>query len=347
MFCASNFNLLEFNFLNQTIVVTGSLAFDTILDFDGVFSDHILSDQLHKINLSFLASDMQKTNGGTAGNIAYNLGLLECKPLLLSFFGKEAENYREFLKKHGVDVSLAPLSQKYFSSQAFILTDKNDNQIASFYPGSMQENSKLEIRNPKQVQNFNLKIQNNLTMEQWNNETMVVISPNTPEAMRNFVEECKQNKIKYMYDPGMQLPRLTDEDLNEGILNSEILIGNDYEMELMRKRMGGNIRVPILITTLGEKGAVVFDHRNGKDIQDLISPSKPREIIDPTGAGDAFRAGFLAGYSRGFDLKTCGQMGACVAVYTVEKYGTQTHEFSVYDFCKRYKENYGVELQIM
>lgn len=327
--------------------MTGSLAFDTILDFDGVFSDHILSDQLHKINLSFLATNMEKTRGGTAGNIAYNLGLFNLRPLLLSVFGKDAFEYREFLFKHGVDVSEAPLSQKYFSSQSFILTDKKDNQIASFYPGSMVENSKLEIRNLKKIQNSNFKIQNNITTEQWNDETMVVISPNTPEAMRNFAEECKQNKIKYMYDPGMQLPRLTDEDLKEGISNSEILIGNDYEMELMKKRMGGNIRVPILITTLGEKGAVVFDHRNGEDVQDIILPSKPREIIDPTGAGDAFRAGFLAGYSRGFDLKTCGQMGACAAVYTVEKYGTQTHEFSVDDFCKRYKENYGVELQIM
>jgi adenosine kinase len=334
--------------------VTGSLAFDTIMDFEGCFSDHILPDQLHKINLSFLATDMQKTNGGTAGNISYNLGLLECKPVLLSMFGKEAGEYREFLFKHGVDVENSPLSQKYFSSQAFILTDKTDNQIASFYPGSMVENQNLRI-NELMNSRIQGKDKNNLAMEQWNNETIVVISPNAPEAMKGFVNQCVEAKIPYMYDPGMQLPRLSDEDLREGIKNCEILIGNDYEMELMKKRMGGDLKVPILITTLGEKGAVVFDHRkimNSFDssqplvAQDIILPSKADKIIDPTGAGDAFRGGFLAGYIRDFDLITCGQIGAVAAVYTVEKYGTTTHEFTVDEFCKRYKENYGVELKM-
>lgn len=332
-------------------MVTGSLAFDTIMNFDGVFSDHILPDKIHKLNLSFLASDMEKSKGGTAGNISYNLGLLDSKPILLSVFGKDAGEYREFLFKHGVDVSNAPLSQKYFSSQAFVLTDKQDNQITSFYPGAMNENTNLRINLPrgKAGELTNLRMQgkkgNNRTIEQLNNGTMVVISPNIPEAMKNFVKECAGNKISYMYDPGMQLPRISDEDLRFGIKDCEILIGNDYEIELMKKRVG-DLKVPILITTLGEKGAVIFDHRSKKDAQDIISPAKPHEITDPTGAGDAFRAGFLAGFARGADLKTCGQMGACAAVYTVEKYGTTTHEFNLDDFCRRYKENYGVELEL-
>lgn len=312
--------------MNKQIVVTGSLAFDTIMDFHGNFGEHILADKIHSLNLSFLVDNMEKTSGGTAGNIAYNLGLLECKPVLLSMFGKDAEEYRDFLKNSGVNVDNAPLSQKYFSSQSFIVTDKNDNQIASFYPGSMIENSKLKIAPLKEAP---LKV--------------VVISPNMPEAMNNFVHQCVENKIKYMYDPGMQLPRINDDELRYGIKNSEILIGNDYEIELMKRRVKTWTK-KISITTLGEKGAVIFDHSSKKNEQHVISPAKAKEVIDPTGAGDAFRAGFLAGYVRDFDLKICGQMGATCAVYTVEKYGTTTHTFNVVEFAKRYKENYKEKL---
>lgn len=351
------------------------------MDFNGVFSDHILADQLHKINLSFLASDMKKTQGGTAGNIAYNLGLLKCNPILLSVFGKEAEEYRKFLESIGVDVSSAPLSKKYFSSQAFILTDKNDNQITSFYPGSMIENTNLRINLPAMLRiarragelmnlgktkKKNVETQHVASHEKefsvksdvkksaydlrqgetfhetsLQNNYIVVISPNIPEAMNGFAHQCVENKIPYMYDPGMQLPRISDEELRYGIKNCEILIGNDYEIELMKKRMG-ELQVPILITTLGDKGAIIFDNRN----QHIINPSKPKSVVDPTGAGDSFRAGFLAGLVRDFDLKTCGQMGALNAVYTVEKYGTTTHEFNVVEFAKRYEENYGEELEL-
>lgn len=295
------------------------------MDFNGNFGDYILPDKIHSLNLSFLASDMQKTQGGTAGNIAYNLGLLKCDPILLSVFGEEAVEYRKFLESNGVNVENSPLSKKYFSSQAFILTDKNDNQITSFYPGSMSENSKLDIP----LKEPPLKV--------------VVISPNIPEAMNNFVHQCVENKIKYMYDPGMQLPRINDDELRYGIENSEILIGNDYEIELMKRRVKTWTK-KISITTLGEKGAVIFDHSSKKNEQHIISPAKAKEVIDPTGAGDAFRAGFLAGFIRDFDLKICGQMGALCAVYTVEKYGTTTHTFNVVEFAKRYEENYKEKL---
>ncbi len=317
----------------SNIIVTGSLAFDTIMNFNGRFAEHILPDKIHSLNLSFLVDEMQKTQGGTAGNMAYNLGLLGCQPVLLATFGKDADSYRKFLKDHGVDVFHAPVSEKLYTSQSLVLTDSADNQITSFYAGAMEENKELRIWN----------LQSGI--KKGNEDYVVVISPNTPKSMKNFVNECVQNHVGFMYDPGMQLPRISDEDLKAGISNCGILIGNDYEVELMKKR-AGEFNVPILIVTLGEKGAIIFDHRNVKNsvTQDVISPTKPREVTDPTGAGDAFRAGFLAGYTRGFDLKTCGQMGATCAVYTVEKYGTTTHEFSVLEFCKRYEENYKEKL---
>ncbi len=315
----------------SNIIVTGSLAFDTIMNFNGRFAEHILPDKIHSLNLSFLVDEMQKTQGGTAGNMAYNLGLLGCQPVLLATFGKDADAYRKFLKDHGVDVFHAPVSEKLYTSQSLVLTDSADNQITSFYAGAMEENKELRIWNLESG------------IKKGNEDSVVVISPNTPKSMKNFVNECVQNHVGFMYDPGMQLPRISDEDLKVGISNCGILIGNDYEIELMRKRLG-ELKPPILIVTLGDKGAVVFD--NKKTPQHVIQSAKPQRIIDPTGAGDAFRAGFLAGYTRGFDLKTCGQMGATCAVYTVEKYGTTTHEFSVTGFCERYEENYKEKLKL-
>lgn len=314
------------------------------MNFSGRFGDHILPDKIHSLNLSFLVDEMQKTRGGTAGNIVYNLGLLKSAPILLSTFGKDGEEYRKFLKNHEIDVSYAALSKKLYTSQSLVLTDNADNQITSFYAGAMVENKNLRIYESKNLRINKQKKNPDSQIHKFLN-SFLVISPNTPDAMKNFVNECVSSKIPYMYDPGMQLPRISDEDLKQGIKNCGILIGNDYEIELMKKRVG-DLKPPILVTTLGEKGAVVFDHRKAKNAQDVISPAKPREITDPTGAGDAFRAGFLAGYARGFDLKTCGQMGATCAVYTVEKYGTTTHEFTVEEFCERYKENYGEKLQM-
>lgn len=310
--------------MRKKIVVTGSLAFDIIMNFPGKFSDHILPDKIHTLNLSFLVDKMVKTQGGTAGNIAYSLGLLEMSPVLLSVFGKDGEEYRDFLKKYGVDVSLSLISQKLFSSQSFTMTDQEDNQITSFYPGAMEENNSLEIPG--------------LAAE----DLFFVISPNTPLAMKNFCRECAAAKIPYLYDPGMQLPRIDPQDLKFGIENCEVLIGNDYEIELMKK-MIGTFAPPIVVTTLGEKGAVIFDHRGKESKQDIISTVIPKEVIDPTGAGDAFRAGFLAGFVKGKSLEVCGQMGAVCAAYTVERYGTTTHFFTSEEFDRRYRENFGEE----
>lgn len=300
--------------MKNNVLVTGSLAFDVIMDFPGKFADHIMPDKIHQINLSFLVNTLKKQQGGTAGNIAYNLALLKVPVTILGSAGEDFDEYQEFLQKAGVDTSQIKISQENLTSQAFIITDQADNQITAFYPGAMSENSKLSI----------------LTGD------FAVISPNDPQAMVNFALECQKLNIPYMFDPGMQLPRLTDQDLITGIEGAKILIGNDYEIGLIKKRLK-TIKTDILITTLGEKGSVI----QTKDQTIQINPANLREVLDPTGAGDAYRAGFLAGYLLGKDLKTSGQMGSVAACYAIEKYGTTTHSFSLDEFQARYKENYG------
>ena len=306
------------------VLITGSLAFDIIMDFPGRFSDHIDPTKIHILNLSFLVDSLKKQKGGTAGNIAYNLALLEIPVSILGSVGEDFDEYQTFLQKAGVDVSNIKIVKNEQTSQAFITTDKADNQITSFYPGSMKNNSSLKIVDLSEKPEF------------------TVISPNDPKAMINFALECQKLEIPYMFDPGMQLPRLTNQDLITGIKGAKILIGNDYEIGLLSSKLKVKSEkllesIKILITTLGEKGSIV----QTKDQNIRIKAAKPKEVIDPTGAGDAYRAGFLAGYLQGLDLKVCGQMGSVTACYSVEKYGTTTHSFTMDEFQQKYKENYG------
>ncbi len=317
------------------ITVTGSLAFDHIMDFPGKFGDHIMPDKIHQINLSFLVNTLNKQKGGTAGNIAYNLGLLKTPVAIVGAAGQDFSEYGKFLETAGVDISRIKIIDNESTSSAFIMTDQSDNQITAFYPGAMKDNSSLSIEG---------------------NPELVVISPNDPKAMVNFTKQCQDKKIPYMMDPGMQLPRLEKEDLTMMINGAEILIGNDYEIALLKEKTNLDDRqileqIKILITTLGEKGSVIQtglpdspSRSQGPPGRWEIKAGKPNKVVDPTGAGDAYRAGFLAGFTKGFDLKTCGQMGAIASCYAIEKYGTTSHRFTVQEFSERYKENFGEEL---
>lgn len=322
------------------IIVTGSIAFDHIMDFPGKFSDHILPDKLHVLSLSFLVDKLKKERGGTAGNIAYNLALLNSKPLLMGCVGKDFTDYRKHLEKRGVDTKGVKAIENDFTSSAFIMTDQKDNQISGFYPGAMNKNQELRIAN---------NVLQKDTIE------MVVISPNDPKAMKNLVEECITEGLVYMYDPGMQLPRISNKELKKGIQSAGILIGNDYEMAAIKEKLRTkdeklfeeNDKLKIIITTLGEKGCMIVDRKSNQQLKSmLIPPAKPEKVCDPTGAGDAFRAGFLAGYLRNFPLSVCGKMGNLAAVYAVEKYGTQNYHYTIREFCLRYQKNFKEKLVI-
>jgi len=311
------------------IVVAGSLSFDFIMNFPGYFKDQILPEKIHILNLSFLTEKLSKNFGGTAANIAYNLALLGEKPSILAPAGKDFREYKRFLDKSNVNTQYIKVYRNDFTSNYFAIVDKSDNQIGGFYSGAMEKASQLSLKTIKENINF------------------VVISPTIPKAILKFVSECQQLKIPYLFDPGMQLPRLTKSELEKGISEAKILIGNDYEISLMQKKLGWNkkqllSKIKILITTLAEKGSII----ETKNQLIKIKSAKAKKVVDPVGAGDAYRAGFLAGYLKKYDLKTCGQMGALIAVYTVEKYGTTTHHFTKKKFCDRYKENFGKEIKL-
>lgn len=311
------------------ILVTGSLAFDYIMDFPGVFSDHIMPDKIHQINLSFSVNTLKKHRGGTAGNIAYSLSLLKQSVTILSVAGEDFSEYLKFLENSHITTSHIKIIKDDTTASAFIMTDKNDNQITGFYPGAMAHAAESSLADLEQKPDF------------------VIISPNDPKAIIKLSEECRELTIPFMVDIGMRLPSLTGEEIKKIIQKASILIGNDYEISLLQNKTKLSEKdllnqVELVITTLGPNGSTI----KTKDKTFTIKSAKPKNVIDPTGAGDAYRAGFMAGYSRGFDLKTCGQMGSLAAAYAIEKYGTQEHHFTLKEFQDRYVQNFSEMIEL-
>ena len=310
-------------------VVTGSLGYDYIMNFPGRFVDRIMPDKLHQISLSFLADKLTKNIGGTAGNLAYTLKLLGAEPYIVATVGSDFEEYRQFLSKHRITVDGIRVIRNEPCGSYHVITDKDDNQIGAFYTGATKYNKGLSI-------------------EQSEKPTFVVIGPNDPEAMKKYVTECRKLGYRYLYDPAFQIGNFTPEELRYAIEGAELLIGNDYEVALIEQKLGVTHEDLIMmgpkaiITTLGAKGSIIetrFDAIH-------VKAAKPKNVSDPTGAGDAYRGGFLAGYVRGLPLEVCAQMGSVAAVYTVEKYGTVTHHYTKGEFIKRYKENYGTTVTL-
>lgn len=312
------------------VIVTGSLGYDYIMNFSGRFADRIMPDNIHKISLSFLADKLNKQFGGTAGNIAYTLSLLGIEPRIVSVAGNDFSPYAEFLKKHGIDRSRIMVVKREPTSCYFVVTDKDDNQIGSFYVGAQKFAKKLTL-GADAVK-----------------AALTVISPQDPISMKQLIKECKKRGLRYLYDPAFQIDVFSAEDLKEGIDGAEILIGNDYELDLMCSKLGVSheellvMGPKVVVTTLGPKGAIIETRKDAMHIR----AAKPKNTSDPTGAGDAFRGGFVAGFVRGFPLDVCGQMGAVAAVYTVEKYGTVTHQYTKNEFMKRYEDNYRERLAL-
>lgn len=306
------------------IVCTGSIAFDYLMSFPGYFKDHILPDRLDTISLSFLVDSMVKQRGGTAPNIAYTLALLGESPMVVGTVGEDFADYRKFLDQHGVDTSFIRSIEEKFTASFFANTDLANAQIASFYTGAMADAGKISLRDiPRK------KID------------LVTISPNDPDAMRMYCEECIELKIPYLYDPSQQIVRVDAEDIRVGVLGCESLFVNEYEYELLQKHTGFSSEkilshVKFLVVTCGKEGALVYADGN----QYKIPVVESEAIIDPTGVGDAFRGGFLRGYRLGMDWQTCGQMGVLAATYCLEQRGTQNHCYTPREFVDRYRKNF-------
>ncbi len=296
------------------------------MDFPGFFKDHILPDKIHILNVSFVANGIKESFGGTAGNIAYSLALLGGQPVLLGAVGNDFNIYEEWLKANKIDISFIKKFKEKPTSSCYIITDKDDNQIASFYPGP-------------------LDIDYCQDAERIENAGLAIISPELKERMVKYVELYNKIKLPYIFDPGQQITSLTEEDLKIATKGAKILIGNDYEIQLIINKLKINQvklkeMVEILVITKGSKGSEIYN--NGGKI--IIPPAKPKEVKDPTGAGDAYRAGFIKGLNMNWPLEKTGRFAGLVAVYAVENYGTQAHRFSWEELEERYLENFSYNL---
>lgn len=314
----------------KNIIVTGSLAFDYIMDFPGSYEDHILPEKIKTLSISFLVDNYSRNFGGVAGNIACNLGLLKQLVTIVASAGKnDFQEYEKHLQKVSVDTSAINLVSDDFTATASIITDKNNCQITGFYPGAMRQDSKLSLKSLPTEHAF------------------LVIGPTVPEAMHNGIKEAKELNMPYLFDPAQQIPALQDETLEAGVDGADIVIGNDYEIALILEKIGFTKeqlleKTKILVTTLGSEGSAIETRK--EEIE--VGIARPNGIVDPTGAGDAYIAGFIAGYTRQLPLQICGQLGACVATFAIERYGTQNHTFTMKQFNDRYREAFGESLDL-
>ena len=310
------------------ILITGSLAFDQIMDFPGEFKDNIHADKLHILNVSFLVNKLRKGFGGTAGNIAYSLSLLGITSEIMGAAGDDFSPYLSFLKKHHIGTKFLKIIKSEKTSSAFGITDKKDNQIWGFYTGADKFSHNLSISKIKEP------------------IEMAVIAPQNPKTMLKLALEYQGKKIPYLFDPGMQLPWFEKASLLKAFTGAKIIIGNDYEVRVMEKKTGiKNLhslssKNKIIITTLGDQGSVISFAKDKINIKIVTAET----VVDPSGAGDSYRAGFLAGFLRHLDLKTCGQMGSLAACFAVEKYGTTNHTYTLKEFAQRYQENFNSTL---
>jgi adenosine kinase len=306
----------------MSIIVTGSIAFDYLMSFPGYFKDHILPDHLDSISLSFLVEKMVRQPGGVAANIAYNLGLLCETPRLVATAGIDFTEYRALLEDAGVDTSGVKIIPDKFTASFFANTDLSNAQIASFYAGAMADASAISMK------------ELDLTPED-----LVMISPNAPDAMIKYALECQELGIPYIFDPSQQIVRLDEAGLRAGVKGAHALFANAYEFELLQKhtRLSANEIISSLkfaVVTRSKEGSAVYE--NGAFLGEVpIFP--PLQVKDPTGVGDAFRAGFLKGYLQGFDLLLCAKIGALAATYCLEEVGTQAHCYLMQDFIRRFR----------
>ncbi len=305
------------------IIITGSVAYDYLMTFPGYFREHFLADKLDSISLSFLVDTMVRQRGGCAANIAYALALFKTCPRLMATVGQDFSDYRTWLENNGVDTSAIKVIPEKFSASFFANTDKSNAQICSFYTGAMANAGELSFKTLAKKPD------------------MVVISPNDPGAMVQYALECKALSIPYLFDPSQQLPRLSGEDLRRGIEGAWALFVNDYEFGMIQNKTGLSEQdimkdVTLLLITRGAKGSSIYTA--GKEYSAPVVP--PEQIVDPTGVGDAFRGGFLAGLSIGADWETCAKMGALVATYCLETNGTQSYQFTLQEFITRFRRHF-------
>jgi adenosine kinase len=305
------------------LIVTGSIAYDYLMSFPGSFTEQLLAEHLSKVSLSFLVDSMDKRRGGCAPNIAYTLALLGERPALMATAGQDFGEYKAWLEAANVDTSLVRVVPDKFTASFFCSTDKQNNQIASFYTGAMANAGELSFRTAGDC-------------------GLAIISPNDPGAMVQYAEECRVLGLRFIFDPGQQCARMSGDELRDGLTGAYILICNDYEIELIREKTGLSDADLVktctaLVITRGENGSRI--HADGRTFD--VPAVTPHRIIDPTGVGDAFRGGLMKGLARNAGWETSARLGSVAATYALEHLGGQSHAYTWDEFSARYTSHFG------
>lgn len=306
------------------LYVSGSLAYDRIMDFPGRFSDHILPDKIHILNVCFMVNGLTERFGGTAGNIAYNLTLLEEKPIILATAGRDFGPYQEWLTQLGLSLEGIRIIPEEFTAGAYITTDLADNQITGFNPGAMKHPSEYNFDGVRP------------------GDSLAIVAPGNLGDMLLYSRRFKEMGLPYIFDPGQSIPAWGPMELKEMAEGALALIMNDYELEMFGQKTGLKERgllelTQVLIVTRGEMGSEVISPKG----RESIPAARPNKVADPTGAGDAYRAGLIKGLTLGRSWTEAALMGATLASFAVEQPGTQEHRLTMAEFWKRYRDNFG------
>lgn len=312
---------------HQTLI-TGSIAYDNIMDFPGYFKDHIMPDKLHVLNLSFLVKSMKRQRGGVATNIAYTMALLGAPPSLFASVGEnDWTDYHDVLRGLGVNTDFVKVVPDEFTATCYITTDMDNNQITGFYPGAMSHDK-----------------ERSLTSVPRDKVGLVVIGPTEPEPIVKFTKECQELGIPYIYSPIWQIIRLTSEELSSGVRGAKVVVANDYEYELIRDKTGMDQQAilehaEMVVCTKGKLGSEI---RTREGIV-TVPVAQEKEMVDPVGAGDAYLGGLVFGLNAGLDVENAGKVASLAATYALENYGTQAHYYTREEFAERFHENFGDE----
>ena len=291
----------------MSILICGSMAFDTIMVFKDQFKNHILPESIHKLSVAFYVPELRKEFGGTAGNIAFNLKLLDENPVIMATVGSDFSVYFDWLNQNGIDTSYIKEIKSLYTAQAYITTDLSDNQITAFHPGAMVESHQNKIKEVKDV-------------------CLAIIAPDGKDGMMNHAKECKALNIPFMFDPGQGLPMFNREELLKFIDDATYIAVNDYEATLLSEKTSLSLeeiskKVEALIVTRGGEGSIIYaDHKTYK-----IEPIKVQSTIDPTGCGDAYRAGLLYGISKKWDWQSTGRLASVLGAIKIQNQGGQNH----------------------
>ena len=310
----------------MSALICGSAAYDNIMVFEDSFKNHILPDQIHILNVAFLVPEMRREFGGCAINIAYNLKLLGQDSLPMATVGEDFGPYSNWLKRQGIRQDYIRIVDEVFTAQAFITTDLDDNQITAFHPGAMNHSHLNRVGDAPDI-------------------SIGIVSPDGRDGMLAHAEQFATAGIPFIFDPGQGLPMFDGEELRRFVEQAAWVTVNDYEWQLLKERTGWDVddfkqRVQGLIVTLGAKGSMIYT--TATDLE--IPAAKPATVTDPTGCGDAYRAGLLYGLMAGYDWLTVGRVASLMGAIKIECHGTQNHRFTREEFQKRFQASFGEPL---